>query len=206
MGAILTDLSKAFDCIPHDLLVAKLATYGFDLNALGLIFTCPKNQRPSSRIRNALSSFGNIVPGVTQGSIVGPILVNLSINHLLYNIEKSSKFNFASIFNFADDNTLSAFSKTIEDHLHILQSKPLKSIIWFKENKMKVIADKFKVLLIEKRKQYHTSEVVRTSEQSIKPVPSVELLDIKVGDKLSCKLHSSKICNSAANQLLLWLV
>ena len=203
MGAILTDLSKAFDCIPHDLLVAKLATYGFDLNALGLIFTCPKNQRPSSRIRNALSSFGNIVPGVTQSSIVGPILVNLSINHLLYNIEKSSKFNFASIFNFADDNTLSAFSKTIEDHLHILQSKPLKSIIWFKENKMKVIADKFKVLLIEKRKQYHTSEVVRTSEQSIKPVPSVELLDIKVGDKLSCKLHSSKICNSAANQLLL---
>ena len=203
MGAILTDLSKAFDCIPHDLLVAKLATYGFDLNALGLIFTCPKNQRPSSRIRNALSSFGNIVPGVTQGSIVGPILVNLSINHLLYNIEKSSIFNFASIFNFTDDNTLSAFSKTIEDHLHILQSKPLKSIIWFKENKMKVIADKFKVLLIEKRKQYHPSEVVRTSEQSIKPVPSVELLDIKVDDKLSCKLHSSKICYSAANQLLL---
>ena len=36
-AALLTDLSKAFDCIPHDLIIAKLAAYGFDTNALKLI-------------------------------------------------------------------------------------------------------------------------------------------------------------------------
>ena len=182
VGAVWTDLSKTFDCIPHDLLIAKLAAYGFDLNALALIFTYLKNRKQSVQINNTHSSFGNIISGVPQGSIVGPILFNLSINDLFYIIEK------ASIFNFADDNTLSAFSKTIEGLLHILQSESLKTIKWFKENKMIVNADKFQVLLIDKRKQDHTNEVVQIEEQSIKAVPLVELLGIEVDDKLSFNL------------------
>ena len=39
-AAILTELSKAFDCMCHDLLVAKLNAYGFDRNALKLIYDC----------------------------------------------------------------------------------------------------------------------------------------------------------------------
>ena len=145
------DLSKAFDCILHNLLIAKLAAYGFDLNALALIFTYLKNRKQSVGINNKHSSFRNITSGVPQGSFTRPILFNLSTNDLFYINEK------ASILNFADDNTLSAFSKTIEGLLHILQSESLKTIKWFKENKMIVNADKFQVLLIDKRKQDHTT-------------------------------------------------
>ena len=130
-----------------------------------------------------------------QGSIAGPILFNVSIHDLFYIIEK------ASIFNFTDDTTLSAFSKTIEGLLQILQSESLKTIKWFKGNKMIVNADKFQVLLIGKRKQDHTNEVVQIEEQSIKAVPSVELLGTEIDDKINFNLHISKFCNSAANQL-----
>ena len=63
---------------------------------------------------------------------------------------------------------------------------------------MIVNADKFQVLLIDKRKHHHTNEVVQIEEQRIK---GVELLGIEIDDKLSFNLHISKICNSAANQL-----
>ena len=94
--------------------------------------------------------------------------------------------------------TLSAFFKTIKGFLHILQSESLKTIKWFKENEVIVNADKFQVLLIDKRKQDHTNEV-QTEEQSIKAVPSIELLGIDTDDKPSFNLHISKICNSTAN-------
>ena len=94
---------------------------------------------------------------------------------------------------------LSAFSKTIEGLLQTLQSESLKTIKWFKRNKMIVNADKFQVLLIGKRKQDHTNEVVQIEEQSIKAVISVKLLGIEIGDKLNFNLHISRFCNSTAN-------
>ena len=86
MGAVLTDLSKTFDCIPHDLLIAKLAAYGFDLKALVLICTYLKKRKQSVKqhINSTYNSFENILLGVPQGSIVVPIPVSLSINDLLY--------------------------------------------------------------------------------------------------------------------------
>ena len=47
VGAIVTDLSKAFDCLPHDLLIAKLAAYGFDHNTIELIQSYLKNGKQS---------------------------------------------------------------------------------------------------------------------------------------------------------------
>ena len=66
---------------------------------------------------------------------------------------------------------------------------------------MKVNADKFQVLLIDKRKQDQTNEEVQIEQKGIKAVPSVELLGIEIDDKLNFNLHISKICNSASNQL-----
>ena len=76
-GALLTDLSKAFDCLSHELLIAKLHTYGFSLNALRLVHSYLTNRKQRTKINNKYSSREEILFGVPQGSILGPLLFNI---------------------------------------------------------------------------------------------------------------------------------
>ena len=59
-----TDLSKSFDCLLHDLIVAKLDAYGFKNDALCLIFTYLNNRKQRAKINSSFSSFQNIISGV----------------------------------------------------------------------------------------------------------------------------------------------
>ena len=52
VGAVMTDLSKAFDCIPHDLLIAKLEAYGLGEKALSYIYSYLTNRNQSVRIND----------------------------------------------------------------------------------------------------------------------------------------------------------
>ena len=61
VGAILMDLSKAFDCVPHDLLIAKLHAYGFEIEALKYIFSYLSNRQQSTRINGIYSLFQLII-------------------------------------------------------------------------------------------------------------------------------------------------
>ena len=100
------DLSKAFDCVPHDLLLAKLAAYGFDDNLLLYIHSYLLNRKQCVCINNILSEFKDI-SGAPQGSLVGPILFNCFFNNFYYFIKS------ANVHNVADDNTLTNFSQNV---------------------------------------------------------------------------------------------
>ena len=111
MGAVLMDLSKIFDCIPHDLIIAKLAANGIERQTLRPIYSYLKDGKQCVKINNTYSDYNKIISGVQQGSILEPILFNLSISYLFLFIQ------IDSMLNFADDNTLSAWEKQFSNQL-----------------------------------------------------------------------------------------
>ena len=115
VGAVLTDLSKAFDCIAHDLLIAKLAAYAFSDTALRYVYFYLTNREQCVRINNTYSSYQKIISVEHQGAKLGPIFVDLSINDLFFFLSD------VSLHSFADANTFSAFAETILELIDILQ-------------------------------------------------------------------------------------
>ena len=136
----------------------------------------------------------NTIMGVPQGSILGPLLSNLSINDLLFFIL------IASVHDFADDNTLSAFAETVSKLINILQSDSEVITDWFKKNQMIVNPDKFQIIILDKKKGDHTNENVVIDNKKIKTVPLVELLGIQLDDKLTFSPHIRNMCKSVFHQ------
>ena len=123
------DLSKAFGCIPHDMLIAKLSAYGLNGNASKYIYTYLKNRKKFVRVNNVCSDFKYIISGVPQGSIVRPILFNAFLNDFFFCIRK------ASVHNFADDNTLSfAKSFTLQVERLTTESQKCNHMVFWKQN------------------------------------------------------------------------
>ena len=99
VGVVVMNLSKAFDCVPHELLIAKLEAYGINENLLAYLHSYLSNRK--QYVSNSVTSdFETIISGVPQCSIVGPISFNCFFNDFSYFIGK------ASVHNFADGNTL----------------------------------------------------------------------------------------------------
>ena len=197
VGAVLTDLSKAFDSIPHGLLLATLAAYGLSEEALMYILSYLSNHKQCVRINGTYSEFENIITGCPSGLYTGSSFVQ-SVNKRLITFHL-----IASVHNFADENELSAFAENISKLINILQSQSDVITEWFKTNQMIVNPGKFQVIIIDKKKGDHTNEnaVIDNKTVQIKIVPSVELLGIHLDDKLNFSPHICNICKSAANQL-----
>ena len=96
----MTDLSKAFDCVTHDLIIAKSEAYGFHIDALKLIHDYLLNRKQRVKINDAYNSWKDIFYAIPQGFILGLLLFNISLCDLFYFLEN---LNIAS---YADDTAI----------------------------------------------------------------------------------------------------
>ena len=135
-GSVLTYLSKAFGCIYYDLLIAKLNVYWLSLPALKLITDYLQNQIQKTKIRSIYSGWEDIVSGVPQGSILGPLLFNIFLCNLFLEDEN----NYFAIY--ADDSTQYSVGSTATELLENLSGITKKLLTWFANNQMKANDDK----------------------------------------------------------------
>ena len=195
VGAVLMDLSKAFDCVPHDLLIAKMQAYGFENETLKFFYSYLKNRKQSVKINNVFSSFMVLLSGVPQGSILGPILFNLFINDIIYFITESD------IINYADDNTISSSAKSIPELIKLLESESEIAINWFNNNDMIVNPDKFQAIIINKHKKEEQVYSLNFNNTQIETSSEVTLLGIEIDNNLSFNSHVRNLTKRAAGQL-----
>ena len=88
------DLFKAYDCLPHDLIFAKLEAYGLTKESLQLISDYLSYRKQRTKIGSAYSDWANVIRGITQGSILGPLHFNTFLNDIFTVVEKSDIYNF----------------------------------------------------------------------------------------------------------------
>ena len=194
VGAVLMDLSKAFDSISHDLLIAKLNAYGFGKSSLKYLYSYLKGRRQCVKINNTYSNYMTILAGVPQGSILGPILFNVFINDFNY------IFNSANLHGFADDNTLIAMSKLLETLKNALFKECDVALKWLDENRMLANPSKFQAIFSTKSNE-HIITQLQINNQIIESKQSVDLLGTEIDDKLKFDSYIKKLCRRAAGQL-----
>ena len=191
-GAILMDLSKAFDTINHELLVAKLGAYGFDDNALSVILNYLSDRWQRTKINTTFSTWAELLKGVPQGSVLGPLLFNIYINDLFYHISNTHACNFA------DDTTLNAFSKSLEELLHNLEYDTLSAIIWFENNFMKLNEDKCHFLISGSMNEHLFAKV---GDELIWESTEEKLLGVTIDKNLNFNSHLSTLCKKVGQKV-----
>ena len=187
---MLTDLSKAFDCLNHELIVAKLNAYGVTLPALKLVHDYLLDRKQRTRVNNSYSTWFEILFGVPQGSILGPLLFNIFLADLFFILSE------IDIANYADDNTPYTSSNDVNGLVKNLEEASKRLFKWFSGNLMKSNPDKCHLLI-----STNGNVKIRKGNFQIENTKREKLLGIQFDNKLSFDYHLSEICKTAGGKL-----
>ena len=195
-GAILTDLSKSFDCISHDLLIAKLEAYGFEKSALIFIYDYLKSRPHRTNVNGSYSSWRELLNGVPQGSILGPLLFNIFINDIFFFLEKTR------IANYADDNTTYCVENDVMTLLKHLEADTYSVLNWFRFNEMKPNQGKCHLMIADiDHTHYDSKSYVYLEDAFLESEDKVKLLGIYIDKKLNFENYIKSILKEANRKL-----
>ena len=173
------------------MLIAKLNSYGFDYNSLKLINSYLTDRKQRVRVNSKYSSWNDIIFGVPQGSILGPLLFNIYLNDIFLFCKDSN------LANYADDNSPFTCKDDIENVILKLESDTKILLNWVSQNGLKANPDKFHLLLSDPNPEYF----VKFEEFKILNSTNKKILGITIDNKFSFDEHVGTLCNKASQKL-----
>ena len=193
VGTMLMDLSKAYDCLPHDLIIAKFEAYGLSKSSLSLLLEYLTSHKQRVKTGSSYSVWNEIKRGVPQGSISGPLLFNVFINDIFMFIEKSE------ICNFADDNIIYDCGEDLSNILENPKHDMKILLKWFRINSLQSNPGKFQFMILGKIKR-NSVKLIRNSTE-IEESKKVVLLGITIDKRLTFNEHIDNLRRTANYKL-----
>ena len=186
------DLTKAFDCLPHELLLAKLKSYGLSSDCLLSLRSYLTDRFQRVKIGDTFSDWTRINRGVPQGSVLGPLLFNIFINDLLH-ISCSSEIN-----TYADDTQ---FFTSGQDPVTIqlsMQADLQSASEWFQSNGMGLNVDKCLSMWVGSNSE---DLPLQLKNRNLQLSSSMKLLGITIDNAVNFHEHVSGLVRKVSNQL-----
>ena len=172
-------------------MIAKSSAYGLDIVYLRLIHSHLTHRHQRLRVFSSYRSLSEIISGVPQGSILGPILFNIYLAHLFLLMKDENRANYA------DDNTPYALENDIDAVLNKLERDSVILLQWFAQNVMKANSDKSHLLLSNSNLNLSAN----ISGNQISNENNVILRGITFDNSLSFDDHVSSLCKKATQKL-----
>ena len=191
--AVFLDLAKAFDTIPHPLLLDVLQAYGVRGVVLDVFASYLSGRRQMVKINSILSEPLEVKIGIPQGTVLGPILFIIYINSLT-NIDLEN----GSVISYADDTAI-VFKADSWDNVRILAESGIrKTVNWLKTYRLTLNIEKTNYIafsLTSANRPMFTFLSVN-NDQKLKEVESIKYLGVIVDKHLKWDLHVMRLCNN----------
>ena len=187
--ATFMDLSKAFDCVNHEILLAKLEHYGLNSIDKNWVKSYLLDRKHLVTWNKKLSTISTLNIGVPQGSILGPLLFLIYINDI---VNTSDSVSFVL---FADDTTVYSTGDNLDDSIANMNNQLINISNWFTSNKLTLNVDKTQVMMFSRRTTPIPNTHVELRGQAIANVSKAKFLGVIVDEKLNWKDHVSFVAS-----------
>ena len=204
--SVLPLISKIFEQIIYDQLSdylkkylnsilehARLEAYFVGKAALNLISNYLSHRKQRTKIGSSYSDWYEIVRGVPQGSILGPLLFNIFINDFFLFIGKTN------ICNFAEDNTIYNCNNNLQTVLKNLKHDMINASKWFKVDLVKANPKEFQFMILGKGTRQ--TKILNIDNIKIRESQNIELLGLTIDNRLTFKEHINMLCRRANDKL-----
>lgn len=186
------DLSKAFDTLPHELIVATFKSYGDDEKTTDLVHDYPTNRLQWVRLGDQFSNWKENTAEVPQDSVLGPLLFNIFMNDLVYAVKQSklSAYTYDIQIYFADS--------TPEKVEQVINADVPNVDQWYEQNGTKRNTLKYQAIVMGKTQ---VKPQFQCENAAIPITEDLEMLGVTVDDKMKFEKHIANICRKVTQQI-----